>query len=81
MSGKKQKGALGASVKTYPGKLEKLRERLLADAVMIGEIPAPTFKEEALVRFLADRFTEEGLDQVTVYERPSIVARTTCVAR
>jgi di/tripeptidase len=48
--------------------MEALRERVLADAVMIGEIPAPTFKEEPLVRFLADRFTEEGLDQVTVDE-------------
>jgi acetylornithine deacetylase/succinyl-diaminopimelate desuccinylase-like protein len=48
--------------------MEALRERVLADAVMIGEIPAPTFAEEPLVRFLADRFTEEGLDQVTIDE-------------
>lgn len=45
--------------------LVKLRERILADAVMIGEIPSPTFEEEKLVDFLCNRFTEEGLDRIT----------------
>ncbi len=38
-----------------------LRETLLANLVMIGEIPAPTFKEEARVDFLLQRFSECGL--------------------
>lgn len=68
MSGKQENGAVVASVNTYRDQLATLRERVLADAVMIGEIPAPTFKEDRLVSFLRDRFTEEGLDQVTVDE-------------
>lgn len=39
-----------------------LRERLLADAVICGEIPAPTFREENRLRFLSDRFTENGVE-------------------
>ena len=45
-----------------------MRERILADTVMIGEIPAPTFEEAKLVRFLIDRFTEESLDGITTDE-------------
>lgn len=48
--------------------MASLRERILADVVMIGEIPSPTYGEERLVRFLCDRFTEEGLDQITIDE-------------
>ena len=52
----------------YREQMRSLRERILADLVMIGEIPAPTFAEEQLVRFLCDRFTEEALDQISVDE-------------
>lgn len=45
-----------------------MRERILADTVMIGEIPAPTFEEGKLVRFMSDRFTEESLDGITTDE-------------
>lgn len=38
-----------------------LRETLLANLVMIGEIPAPTFSERARVEFLLQRFSECGL--------------------
>jgi len=38
-----------------------LRETLLANLVMIGEIPAPTFNEKARVDFLLQRFSECGL--------------------
>lgn len=38
-----------------------VRETLLANLVMIGEIPAPTFSEEARVNFLLQRFSECGL--------------------
>ncbi len=38
-----------------------LRETLLANLVMLGEIPAPTFKEDARVNFLMQRFSECGL--------------------
>lgn len=39
----------------------QIKEMLLANLVMIGEIPAPTFGEQARLRFLQDRFAECGL--------------------
>lgn len=41
--------------------LRQLREVVLANALLIGEIPAPTFEEEARRHFLNNRFTECGL--------------------
>ena len=41
--------------------LKKYREILLANLVMIGEIQAPTFKEERRVEFIMNRFAEAGL--------------------
>lgn len=38
-----------------------LRETLLANLVMLGEIPAPTFGEKARVDFLLQRFSEYGM--------------------
>ncbi len=50
------------------GRLEEIRERsqavrevLLANLVMIGEIPSPTFREERRIGFLEERFSECGL--------------------
>jgi tripeptide aminopeptidase len=40
---------------------ERLRELLLGNLVMIGEIPAPTFSEKPRIDFLCQRFTEAGL--------------------
>jgi tripeptide aminopeptidase len=42
-----------------------LRETLLANLVMLGEIPAPTFGEEARVNFLMQRFSECGLQNTS----------------
>lgn len=53
---------------SYVEPLISMRERVLADTVMIAEIPAPTFGEERVVRFLNDRFTEENLDGITTDE-------------
>lgn len=49
-------------------KLQSMRELILANAVMTGEIPAPTGKENHRVRFLRDRFNECGLQNVSVDE-------------
>ena len=46
-----------------------LRETLLANLVMLGEIPAPTFKEEERVKFLVQRFSECGLNNTSIDER------------
>ncbi|MGF1529931.1 MAG: peptidase dimerization domain-containing protein [Puniceicoccaceae bacterium] len=54
-----------------PGRLadlENLREMLLANAVMLGEIPSPTFGEEDRIRLLRDRYIEAGLEQVSIDE-------------
>ena len=48
--------------------LHPIRELLLANAVMIGEIPSPTDSEEERIRFLGDRFLEEGLQHISVDE-------------
>jgi tripeptide aminopeptidase len=49
-------------------KVKGIREILLANLVMMGEIPAPTFGEEARIRFFLDRFTEAGLDSISTDE-------------
>ncbi|MEY3000977.1 MAG: hypothetical protein RL648_1191 [Verrucomicrobiota bacterium] len=57
-----------ASVPAYRDSLRSMKERFLADAVMIGEIPSPTFAERRLVEFICNRFTEEGLDNISIDE-------------
>jgi len=46
--------------------LRSLREILFANVVMAGEIPAPTGYERRITRFLSDRFTECGLDNISL---------------
>lgn len=49
-------------------KLRVMNEILLANLVMIGEIPAPTFREERRVQFILDRFNEAGLTECSTDE-------------
>ena len=51
---------------TVRGAADSLREMLLANLVMIGEIPAPTFGESDRVAFLSDRFSECGLQNSSI---------------
>ena len=51
-------------VARLPASLQGYRELILANLVMIGEIPAPTFQEQARIDFLPQRFTESGLHNV-----------------
>jgi len=46
--------------------LHSVRELLLANAMMIGEIPAPTGDEADRITFLANRYTEDGLQNISV---------------
>ena len=48
--------------------VKDLREIILANLVMMGEIPSPTFGEENRIRFFLDRFTESGLDSISTDE-------------
>lgn len=45
-----------------------MREVLLANLVLIGEIPAPTFEEGARISFLQNRFSECGLHNTSTDE-------------
>ncbi|RMF93426.1 MAG: peptidase [Nitrospinota bacterium] len=47
---------------------EEVREIVLANLVMIGEIPAPTFGEGARIHFLQERFSEGGLQNCSTDE-------------
>jgi tripeptide aminopeptidase len=47
---------------------KSIQDTLLANLVMVGEIPSPTFGEEARVQFLHDRFIECGLQNVSTDE-------------
>ena len=52
----------------YREKLKSLREVLFANMVMAAELPAPTGKEDRLTDFLCHRFTEGGLDNISLDE-------------
>jgi acetylornithine deacetylase/succinyl-diaminopimelate desuccinylase-like protein len=62
------------AVPCYREALVSMKERILADAVMIGEIPSPTFGERRLVEFICNRFTEEALDTISVDEAENATA-------
>lgn len=59
---------------TWLEELSKIRELILANAVMLGEIPAPTFGEENRIRFIRDRFDESGLERVSTDEIGNVAA-------
>ena len=54
--------------------LNSAREMVLANVLMLGEIPAPSGKEEARIRFLADRFAASSLIDVSIDEQGNIQA-------
>ena len=62
---------LESLLKDIPSLIKSLRENretYLTDAVLLGEIPAPTFGEEERVRLALDRFRENGLDDPEIDE-------------
>jgi len=62
-------------VRDLPEVLVPMRERLLANLVMIAQIPAPGGEEGQRVRFLLDRFTESGLGDAAADEEGNAVGR------
>ena len=48
---------------------ESIRESILANLVMIGEVPAPTFHEEKRIELLLQRFSECGLQNCSIDEK------------
>ena len=61
-----------AALEPIKAQLQEIREILLANLVMIGEIPAPTFREQHRVDFLKDRFIENGLLDCSLDEMSNI---------
>ncbi|VGO12728.1 hypothetical protein PDESU_01282 [Pontiella desulfatans] len=51
-----------------PEKLAGIQETLLANLIMLSEIPAPTFEEAARVELLLQRMVECGLHNVSIDE-------------
>ncbi|MHB1035501.1 MAG: M28 family peptidase [Pirellulales bacterium] len=62
-----------AAIHELPGALAPLREQVLADLVMLAQIPAPTGDEEQRVRYMLDRFVEAGLPEAGPDERGNAV--------
>ncbi len=58
-------GRIIESLPELESKAASLREILLANLVMVGEIPAPTFHEQKRISFLMQRFSECGLHNVS----------------
>jgi len=61
--------SITASLHDLQAELAKFKEILLANLVMIGEIPSPTFHEEERIEFLLDRFNEAGLTENSMDDR------------
>ena len=62
---------LSGLLKEIPDRIEKIREKrdaFLTDAVLLGEIPSPTYAEDNRIRAVLDRFRENGLDNPTIDE-------------
>ncbi|MBN2474862.1 MAG: hypothetical protein JXB62_09670 [Pirellulales bacterium] len=62
-------------IRGFPEALVPMRERLLANLVMIAQIPAPDGKEEQRVRFLLDRFVEGGVGLAAADEAGNAVGQ------
>jgi len=65
-------------VSEIPNQLDSyagVREILLANAVMFGEIPSPTFGESRRIQFMADRLLEEGLADISIDEEGNALGR------
>ena len=74
---KKNEWSLDSIVEKLPDYIEKLKsvsEVLLSNLVMVGEIPAPTFRETKRVQFMLDRFTEAELQNSSTDEAGNAVA-------
>lgn len=52
-------------IRDFPQKLAPLREELLANVVLIGQLSAPTGGETQRAQFVLDRFVESGVDEVS----------------
>ncbi len=63
----------------YVDQIQAIKETILANIVLIGQIPAPTFKEKNRAQVFLDRLTEFQVDECTTdgYRNPIGVIRGT----
>jgi len=61
-------------VARYHRRMRELRELVLANVVMIGEIPSPTFGEAERLNFMRNRYTESGLENISTDEAGNCTA-------
>lgn len=55
-------------VPTLPEQLAGIQETLIANLIMLSEIPSPTFEEAARIKLLLQRMVECGLEKVSTDE-------------
>ena len=72
-------GAYLDNLPTYVDQIEAIKETILANIVLIGQIPAPTFKEKNRSQAFLDRLAEFQVDECTTdgYRNPIGVIRGT----
>ncbi len=61
-------------VQAYREGAARLKDMLLANLVMVGEIPAATCQEEKRIRFIMDRFRECELDVISTDEAHNVLS-------
>lgn len=61
-------GNILAQLPELPEKVSPIQETLIANLIMLSEIPAPTFKEAARVKLFLQRLVECGLHNVSTDE-------------
>lgn len=54
---------------TYREKIRSIREMIISNLILLGEIPAPSFDEERRIEVLMNRFNECGLHNPSVDEK------------
>ncbi|MCD8481337.1 MAG: M20/M25/M40 family metallo-hydrolase [Verrucomicrobia bacterium] len=74
MQDEQQFSALLSQLSGYRSQLSGLRELVLANAIMLGEIPAPLFGEDKATAFIRDRFMESALEHISLDEVGNVSA-------
>ncbi len=64
---------------SFEDEIESLKELIITNIVLIGQVPAPTFKEKNRSRIFLDRLAEFGVDECTTdgYRNPIGIIRGT----
>ncbi len=64
---------------TYVDEIQSVRETIITNIILIGQIPAPTFKEKKRARVFLDRMAELQVDECTTdgYRNPIGIIRGT----